>query len=249
MLNTRLEELKMAVKQFADSFNAMNYEWDKDQVDILSELEANCLYPFSESFDEIECKVSNWAKAVQDEIDRTIADPLREKMRVIACEFAQQNDRNGCYTDANTLLEFGEVTSYMTAVGHFVWVANSDITDEADNFHDAIVMVKKAGMYEKSLQVLEAMAKMQDPSFFMNYLLQNNISDLLKKQPNFDEIVEFRNHLEKSVDAMLEFLDIRGYDSRYDVKISVDGKELSLDMNADTYSRLCAFLEDEMKEV
>lgn len=60
----------------------------------------------------------------------------------------------------------------------------------------------------------------------------------------------FMNHLEKSKDEMLDIIGSRtgNYEERFDIKIAINGKKITIPLCADSYSRLEQFISDEIKE-
>ena len=65
---------------------------------------------------------------------------------------------------------------------------------------------------------------------------------------NEANISHFLDHMQKSVFELMDTLETGDYEERFNLNISLNGKELSLPLHADLYSRLESFLNEEMEE-
>jgi hypothetical protein len=63
-----------------------------------------------------------------------------------------------------------------------------------------------------------------------------------------EEINSFMDHMQKSVFELMDTLETGDYEERFNVKISLNGKELSLPLHADLFSRLETLLKEEKEE-
>lgn len=62
---------------------------------------------------------------------------------------------------------------------------------------------------------------------------------------------EFLEHLQESVfgkNGLMDILIEGNYEERFDLKIEVNGKSVSLDLHADLFNRLTSLIEKEIEE-
>ena len=65
---------------------------------------------------------------------------------------------------------------------------------------------------------------------------------------NEKNILEFMEHMQKSVFELMDTLETGDYEERFNLNISLNGKELSLPLHADLFSRLETLLQEEKEE-
>jgi hypothetical protein len=64
-----------------------------------------------------------------------------------------------------------------------------------------------------------------------------------------EKLNQFLKHLKNSADEMLDIIaDNKDYEERFDIKISINGKQITIPLCADSYYRLEQFINDEIKE-
>ena len=61
-----------------------------------------------------------------------------------------------------------------------------------------------------------------------------------------EQLIDFKNHLDRTSDDLQDCLQTTGYDeAKHDIIIKLNGKELVVPMNADSYTSLLKFIQDE----
>ena len=91
---------------------------------------------------------------------------LEEERRQAMIRFLQATDPNGCYSDEDCLVEFGEKLDYETAEQYFVWFANSPVFDSLtlSGAIEALDMIKQKGLYAENRLVIDALTKQPERS-------------------------------------------------------------------------------------
>ena len=65
-----------------------------------------------------------------------------------------------------------------------------------------------------------------------------------------EKLNQFLNHLKESSNEMLDIIDYENgeYEERFNITIAINGEQIIIPLNADSYSRLEQFISDEIKE-
>lgn len=92
----------------------------------------------------------------------------KEFMRLRLTQFLQWNDRNGCYTDENCMVEECPKLTYEDTIKYFIIVLNEDdyysiIDNMFELTYDEVIEVaKNKGIYNKSIERLQLLLSKKD---------------------------------------------------------------------------------------
>lgn len=96
-----------------------------------------------------------------------------ENMRVVALELSQYNDKNGCYTDEQSMAEFGEIVNFEWALNYFIWYTNEEIASIVSESVEVTDLAKQLGVFEKHVQALYLLSTKQNYKDYFEKLIKD----------------------------------------------------------------------------